>query len=331
MLANIGYVNDDDLRVQYIPDAVLPDSEDNDSVHDVEGLLSCTLYDWNTSWARVKAAREGRSTFQDRDGYTTTVESNEGPVPTKQDLINRISTAKKNSKLVQRALERGIATDISDMIYYYPKLDRPPSGEAANEWQQIEEKWYHTGIDDDSLKKTTAFKLPADYDAEVEDLMILARSAKQERITPRFDSVYDPGTYKISDGTVTASVGAYGSRFGWDPQLWADYENFINEISALAMVSQSMPNETEGTYAWLLPVEKRSTSDSSFCVKLPKASIPTQTWSIALMLQSSTLPLHRRSTWYAETDYLSNLVTLRLRYINAAIKSGAPVDQYGTY
>jgi hypothetical protein len=331
LLSNIGYVNDEELRVQYIPDAVLPDSADLDSEHDIEGLLSCTLYNWNDSWANVLDARSKRDTFQNRDGYTAEYESNEAPMPTKAELISRISSAKKKCKAVEKDIDKGVCDVIDDNVYYYPSLKRPPSGEGAVNWTEIDGKYYHTNISKEDLLKTDAYKLPGDYLGEIEELMILAKKAKHERITPRFDTVYSPESYKISDGTITAATGAYGSRFGWDPQLWSDYENAMNEISSLAMLSMSMPNETEGTYAWLLPVEKRHENDASFCVKLPKASIPTQTWMMAMLLQSSTLPYSRRCTWYTETDYLSNLVTIRMRYINAAIKTGAPVDQFGTY
>lgn len=44
VLANIGRVDDDDLRVTYIPDGILPKSSDLSDPDDIEGLLACTLY-----------------------------------------------------------------------------------------------------------------------------------------------------------------------------------------------------------------------------------------------------------------------------------------------
>jgi hypothetical protein len=333
ILANIGTVDDEELRVQYIPDSILPDSDGLDSHHDVEGLLSCTMYDWATSWQQVLAARESRPSFQNRDGYTTELETNEPPSLSKHELIERISTAKRNARRIQNMLDDDKAEEIGKSVYMYPVVDADVanSAEKKSDYTQIDDKWYHTGISQDELKKTKAYRTPEDYLEEVEDLMLLARKAKRERITPRFDPTYEPSSYKISDGTISSDPGAYGARLHWDPQLWLDYENFVNELASVAMFSLSMPIETTGTYAWVLPVEKRTDNESAVFAKLPKASVPTQTWVLALILQSSTLPYARRSTWYTETDTLTNITGLRLRYINAAIKTPSPVEQYGTY
>ncbi|AZT88585.1 capsid protein [Delitschia confertaspora partitivirus 1] len=337
ILANIGTVKDDELRVEYIPDAVLPDSDNLDSEHDVEGLLSCTLYDWNASWQSVLKARESRDTWQQRDGYTSDVDDNSSPTLSREQLIKAISDRKQRLKVVEYALENDVAEIVSDRVYLYPKFsikDKQAAvagGKKESDFFLLDDEWYDTSLTEDALKARPAYKTPAQYMTEIDDLMAEAKNAKKVRITPRFDVVYNPSSYKISDGTVTSDPGSYGAKLHWDPQLWLDYENFVNEVAPLALFSLSMPVETTGTYAWVLPVEKRSRNNAAFCVKLPKASIPTQTWVMALLLQSSTLPLSRRSTWYTETDYLTNLPGLRQRYIQAAIKAPSPVEQFGTY
>nr|QJW70326.1 coat protein [Erysiphe necator associated partitivirus 13] len=333
ILANIGTVDDDELGVQYIPDAVLPDSDDLDSPHDIEGLLSCTLYDWKSSWNSVLAARTTRPSYEQRDGYRTTLDSNESPALKKEELIKRISQAKRNASFVRQAVDDGRAEVVNDRVYLYPEVsvDVVNKATSKSDYLEINGKWYNVGLPNSELKKLPGYKLEGDYLTEVEQLMDQARSAKRERITPRFDPAYEPTSYKISDGTITSSTGAYGARLHWDPQLWLDYENFVNEVASVAMFSLSMPIETTGTYAWVLPVEKRTDNTSAVFAKLPKASVPTQTWVLALLLQSSTLPLHRRSTWYKESDSLTNITGLRLRYIQAAIKTPSPVEQYGTY
>ncbi|APT70074.1 capsid protein [Alternaria alternata partitivirus 1] len=334
ILANIGTVDDDELRAQYIPDAVLPDSDDLDSEHDIEGLLSCTLYDWKSSWNSVLAARETRPSYQHRDGYRTTLESNEAPEVKKQDLIRRIATAKRNANSVSSAIDDGRAVLLDNRVYFYPVVDVKEVDAADKnraDYEQIDDKWYHTGLDPTAVRKTTSYKTETGYLEEVNELMKQAKAAKRERITPILDSAYKPESYTISDGSVSSSPGAYGARLHWDPQLWLDYENFVNEVASVAMFSLSMPVETTGTYAWVLPVEKRTDSSAAVFCKLPKASVPTQTWILALLLQSSTLPFSRRSTWYTESDALTNITGLRLRYIQAAIKTPSPVEQYGTY
>ena len=71
-LANVGIVEDDELRVNYIPDGILPTSEGKDSLDDIHNLLACTLYDWDASWEAVLEARKSRNDYEIRDGYTGT-------------------------------------------------------------------------------------------------------------------------------------------------------------------------------------------------------------------------------------------------------------------
>jgi hypothetical protein len=332
VLANIGIVSDDELRVQYIPDGILPDSDDLDSEHDIEGLLSCTLYDWLSSWDKVKTARDTRKPFSYRDGQQDSQTTNESPTLTREEIIRQVQEKKRYKRLAEQKLTVGASKIIDGLLYTYP-LIKDPKGSKSPQSNRVSLNsiQYDVSLSDDELKKTSAYHTPEDYSKQIDDLMNTARNVKERMITPQFDVSYQVESYQVSDGTIDAEPGAYGARLHWDPQLWLDYENFVNELAQVALFSLSMPAETTGTYAWVLPVEKRQGSENEVFAKMPKASIPPVTWILSLLLQSSTLPLPRRSTFYSETDVLGNVIGLRQRYINAAVKSAAPVEQYGTY
>jgi hypothetical protein len=315
-LANIGTVNDDDLRVTYIPDAALPKSKDLDDPDDALNLVACTLYDWSWSWEQVKQARKGRDDYDERIGATPTVQSNETS-RSPQDYIQAIAAKRRAWNNSRRMESSGSYRIIEGRLYRLP----PPPADAGADWKPSDEEITSGGPVSDSAES---------LHREMNELIRQARSVKEQAIRPRLDRSYDISGYQLSDGTIDATAGAYGAWLHWDPQLWLEYEQIVEILSQVAMFSLSMPAETEGTYAWLIPVESREDQADVFC-KLPKASIPPVTWILAMLLQSSTLPLPRRSTWYVETDRLANIVGLRARYIRAAIKRAAPTEQYGTY
>lgn len=330
VLANIGTVDDEELGSVYIPDCVYPTSEDMQSTEDIENIVSCTLWDWKSSWREVLLSRSQRTSFQEREGHEGDQRSNESLL-TKSELMEKIKVGRARALSTQSDIDAGKAKIIDGSLYRYPvinsdsKKDLPP----GHSTKQINGSMYEI-IPDAELKKQKAFYAPQDYDAQVEKLFEQARQLKKEKTTPQFDVTYKIESYKISDGTIETDPGAYGAWLHWDPQLWIDYENFVDEVSSLAMFSLSMPVETSGSYAWILPVEKREDNDATVFARLPKKSIPTSTWILSLLLQSSTLPFSKRSTWTIESDGLSNVLGLRQRYINAAVKTAAPVTQYGT-
>jgi len=276
--------------------------------------LSCTLYDWPTSWEGVLAARGERTEYNSRIGYEEQLETNETPV-TRSELIAQIAAVRKELATAKRLSSSKQYKVIDGSLYKIPSP--PPDAKSAS-------------ISDSEIQKGKPFETVEDVQAKLEALMLSAKRHKEELIRPRNDRHYSIADYKVSDGQITTDPGAYGAWLHWDPQLWIDYENMVEILSSVAMFSLSMPVETSGTYAWLLPVENREESVELFC-KMPKTSVPTAVWIFAMILQSSTLPPQRRSTWYCETDRLSNLLGLRNRYIRAAISRPAPTEQYGTY
>jgi len=311
VLSNIGRVDDDDLRVTYVPDGILPKTDDLTDPEDIENLLSCVLYDWPSSWNDVLAEREKQRPYVTRTGASETVRSNESPTEPRETLIRSIASKRQSISSARESIRTGRAKEINGNRYL---IERSENGAIPS---------------DDDIKKGKSYYTVEDLEKQLQTLYEQARAKKEELITPRFDTTLTIHEYRIADGTVTADPGAYGSRLHWDPQLWLEYEQFVEDVSPVAMFSLSMPVETSGTYAWLLPTESVNNVDV-FC-KMPKASIAPVTWILAILLQSSTLPHDRRSTFYVETDRLANVQGLRVRYIHAAIKRGAPTEQYGTY
>jgi len=280
----------------------------------VENLVSCTLYDWPSSWEGVLAARGERTEYNERIGYQEQLETNESPV-TRTELIAQITAVRKELATAKRLSASKQYKVIDGSLYKIPSP--PPDAKSAS-------------MTDEQIKKGQALETVEDIQERLEALMLSAKRHKEELIRPKRDRHYSIEDYKVADGQITTDPGAYGAWLHWDPQLWLDYENVVEILSQVAMFSLSMPVDTSGTYAWLLPVESRENSVELFC-KMPKASVPPAVWIFSMILQSSTLPQSSRSTWYCETDRLSNLLGLRARYIRAAITRAAPTEQYGTY
>lgn len=328
ILANIGIVNDSDLRVTYIPDGILPQTEGLTDPEDIENLLSCTLYDWQTSWSDVLAARKARPNWQHRIGHDDTTETNESGITDRAALIAQIAEARSN---YNRALLNESTSEyriIDGWLYKLPKSEGNAEDSSSSKGK---EKSHERTISDSELKKTSKLWSSQKAKERMEMLIRDARKEKKKAITPTFDVSYKIESYQVSDGTTIQNAGAYGAWLHWDPQLWLEYEQLVEIVTPIAMFSLSMPAETTGTYAWVLPVEKRQGDDSTVIAKMPRASIAPVTWILALLLQSSTLPPSRRSTFYTETDGLSNVLGLRVRYIRAAVKDPSAVENYGTY
>jgi hypothetical protein len=333
ILANIGYVDDEELRVIYVPDAVLPESEDLTTPNDIEGLLACTLYDWSTSWEKVLEARESRKSLQPRDGYTPITVTNESSsIRDRETIMKDIADQRRAVINARDNAASGKYRLIDGYLYKLPSKQSSPKGkdkedsDSASSTGSVDDT-----VSDSDLLKGKKFWGPETAERQLKKLYDEARRKKEEAITPRFDLSYKIESYVVSDGTSTSDAGAYGARLHWDPQLWLEYEQFVEIVTPMALFSLSMPAESSGTYAWVLPVEKRDGDDSNVSARLPKASIAPVTWILSLLLQSSTLPFDRRSTFYVETDRLQNVLGLRQRYIRAAIKDPSAVENYGTY
>ncbi|EHY58581.1 hypothetical protein HRR83_006239 [Exophiala dermatitidis] len=280
VLANIGIVEDDELRVTYIPNSWLPDTDRLSSDGDLDGLLDGCLYRWQNSWDDVLKARRDRRPFQSN----TPADANETT-----DLLSGPQHVAETYRLRRPVLpnpqqnkDSGKCEILDRYLYLYPAKNESGAGESD---------------------------------------VTLINASPEHSFVPEL-------SYRLSDGTTTVQADArtYGARLHWDPQLWRDYEQFVEIVTPVAMFSLSTPAESSGTYAWLLPVKEhrdRSThSGVSVSARLPRASIAPATWMLSFLLQSSNLEGSQQSTFTAETDRLSdvNVIDLRNRYICSAIR-----------
>jgi len=251
--------------------------------------------------------------------------------PSREDLIKEISSMRKEVSAAQKRLDSGSFKNVNGYLYKYPTFKAAPEDKGKRASTDSSSSDLDKSVSDEELVKGKPTHSPESARRRLQELFDQAKRLKQERITPRFDTAYSISAYTVYDEVVTSSPGAYGAWVHWDPQLWLEYEQFVEIVTPMALFSLSMPSESTGTYAWVLPVEKREDDDANVSARLPKASIPPVTWILSLLLQSSTLPYDQRSTFYVETDRLSNVLGLRQRYIRAAIKDPTAVEQYGTY
>jgi hypothetical protein len=324
ILSEIGLVEDDDLRVTYIPDGILPKTQDLTDPEDVEGLVTCTLYDWVSSWEDVRAARQRRPDYDERLGYQVVTNTNEVP-DDRTELIAEIVELRRmrtQAYLHETDPQYTVINGVLQRIKYRRDGDGNYMLDGNNQYVQEGPEVYN---------KDEGHRTTASINVELNQLHDRARRVKKRATTIKFDLEKSPQIYAITDNVIETNPGAYGGWLHWDPRLWIEYEQFVEILSGICMFSLSMPVETKGTYAWILPVETREEFENDVFCKLPKASIPPVTWIKALLMQTSTLPDDQRSTWYCETDTLSNVLGLRRRYIKAGMKRAAPVDQYGTF
>jgi len=324
ILSDIGIVSDDDNRVMYIPDGVLPLTEGLTDPLDIEGLVTCTLYDWASSWDDVQRARARRPEYDIRIGYQDNADTNETP-DAHRDFIGEIleiRRLRKEAVEMERNPDYTVVNGVLQKVQYELDDNRLPIRGADGQFIRARPEAY-IHLD--------GYRTVANLDAELTDLHTRARRVKKEKTTLKWDLHREPQQYVMVDGIVDSDPGARGAWLHWDPRLWVEYEQMVEMLGPMCLFSLSMPVETTGTYAWLLPVETREEVDNSVFCKLPKASIPPVTWIKAMLMQTSTLPQVHRSTWYCETDTLSNILGLRQKYIRAGIKRAAPTEQYGTY
>jgi hypothetical protein len=298
VLASVGTVEDDELGVIYIPDAMLPTSLEANSDLDIEGLLTCFQFDWNESWNDVLSKRSLREGYDQRIGVTIgkdpTKESKTLSQQTRSEMISEIQFVRKRIAELRKLID--------------------------------DNKIEHDSDDESSV--TDEEREIANLRLRLDELFVSAKADKKERIRPMENLLPNVTCYSVTDDEIVATPGAYGAWLHWDPKLWIEYNQLVEQLSLVSMFSLSMPNETTGSYSWLLPTESKN---SDVFARLPKKSIATPVWIMSLLIQMSTLPLSRRSTWYIESDSLSNTIGITLRYIKAAIKRGSPVEQYGTY
>jgi hypothetical protein len=313
MLSNLGVVEDPELFVKYIPHCEMPRS-DFPSAEDVEKTLDCTMYPWMLSWKDALEARESRSS-EYSEKITLDVET------------QPYCTLEEFKELRKRMTH--VISDLHKISNIYKQYGKKKFDDLSDEeLEKIEE--LNKTLDVFSLTEDKytyqEYSITEDNVTEVlNDVYADAKALKFDKFRPNLTTVrQDIIDWKFEDDTVDRHPGAYGARLGWDPLLWKNYDDFVRIVKPLSLFSISFPRETKGTYAWLLPVKE---DPSGFFPVMPKA-MPPPVWIGALLLDASTLPTRRVSTWYGETDRLQYPDAVRVKYIKKAISEGMAVEQF---
>jgi hypothetical protein len=300
ILASLGIVDDNELSVRYVPEAPYPSCAEGNTPADIENLLSCSMYDWNTSWEEVLAKRERRIDYESTLGMNVVFED-ELPksTDTQDDLIKQISATR---------------TERSDYRKYLKDAQDP----------KITDVYLKDGI---LFRAGKQYRNPDVLDPVINGLFERAKNWKQRAIrpAPRFTHNATPA-YDYAGDVIDIKSGSYGDWLHWDPRLWMEYTRVVEMVDQSAMFSLSMPNETTGTYTWLLPTVKHA--ESVFC-KLPSKAIPPGVWLLTLICDMSLLPPDKHRNWYVETDRTSCRPIGMRKYIRAGIKAVTPVALRG--
>jgi len=301
VLASIGKTEDPTLGVVYLPDISLPESIDQNTEADLSAIMKCRQYNWASSWQQVLDARKRNeaNAYTSRVGVSFTTDNTPvSPPDDISDIIKRIQALRSELSLSKslygkKDLPKGYAKE-KGVVYHLTK------GSKA--------------VDD----KATAIREADLIQDDLDNQMILVNEIKQKQLTPHVETHQSIDVYTVGDKNIILDPGAYGAFLRWDTQLWIGYYNIVEMLSSDALFSLSMPNETIGTYAWLLPVEGEN---GSRYARLPKKDIPTSTWMLGLITEMGNLPPERCSTWYVHTDRVSDSSKVRLRYLKAGIKA----------
>lgn len=339
LLSEIGVVLDPELAVRYYPVAKMPTTEHQETEEEITEILDCVQYPWHESWVDARAARTTRLARMEQDAFQpetiafTAVEdySKEDWDNLRRRCIKGISSLKK--------LEAIWVPDDPDNpdptagtftpVGPDPLFTVNTAGNAIRTHILEELTPAFIGRDltfDSDVPTTVPFTDLRGLKDMRDELIRVAKDAKERKITfkPRH---HTPAARTFDLGTVEyqGQSGAYGAWLGSDGQLWTDYHTFCDIASPVCLFSISFPKEMMGTYAWLI---RREEDESGFFVKMPKRSIGTVVWMTGLLFDMGNLPTRRTITWYAETDRANSFIMIRLGYIKAAIKSGAPVETF---
>lgn len=103
---------------------------------------------------------------------------------------------------------------------------------------------------------------------------------------------------------------------GWDEGLWHTYQQMAQMVSRKVSFID-FPKHLTGNYAWLLP---RVENEKGALCKVPKPSVGSDAWMVALLFDFGALPSERTNTWYHETRPVENVSDLLTTYLESAIK-----------
>jgi len=304
ILMSIGTTSDPLTHMEYIPDGSLP-RDSPLTPEDLLDIVSCFQFDWENHWELVEKARHDRQSDPNTDGKAAMA----------WDLPKPMADKERDSKIKQITILRALLqtrTFKSNVILKDGNIVRKKS-EALPLYSEDEMKLVDVNESDDGIK------------TRLTDLHDELRREKSRRIRPYVDTQrIEPVTFFHPE--IDANPGAYGSRLHWDPRIWLDYQKLVEIVSPVSLFSLSFPNETKGTYAWLLPRDELG--PGRFFVRQPHTTVTMPETMMALILDMSTLP-DVYSSWFVKSDCLQLPIRLQTAMMASGIKRGLPVETYG--
>ena len=111
---------------------------------------------------------------------------------------------------------------------------------------------------------------------------------------------------------------------GWDDRLWFCYEQATHMLQRVATFVDFPRKSSAGTYGWLLPCHDHSNKDEHLCsgsviCRMPKPSLKSEEWMIALLFNLSALQPDHTRTWYVRSQVATNTSTILDGFLNASI------------
>jgi hypothetical protein len=117
---------------------------------------------------------------------------------------------------------------------------------------------------------------------------------------------------------------------GWDENLWFSYNQTVLMLGRKLSFVEFPKTSALGTYSWLLPreiVDRKSSTITSkqpkiiekVICRVPKPSLSSEVWMIALLFDLSALDEDRTKTWYYRTNPVKDPTLLLTTFLRSAI------------
>ena len=101
---------------------------------------------------------------------------------------------------------------------------------------------------------------------------------------------------------------------GWDEELWFSYKTATHALNrSLSFVD--FPRNPLGSYSWLIP---RFEANNGIYGRVPKPSVTSDVWMIALLFNFCDLPIEKTSTWYHKTKTIKEVTDILRQFLSTA-------------
>lgn len=123
----------------------------------------------------------------------------------------------------------------------------------------------------------------------------------------------------ISNENHQAKLGCWENMalemwLGWDEELWFSYKLFV-ESANRSFLFVDFPKCTTGTYAWLIPSQKKGSESYAW---VPSPSIANAVWMIALLFNLSDLHPESTHSWFCKTETIEDLEVALHQFLDSA-------------